>query len=99
VTLQVFNETRMDAIIPPPWLHDCVFEVCRRLDPQAIVTPSGAGHDANYLALIAPAAMIFVPSVGGRSHAPEEYTAPEDLSLGVQALAEAIVAVDQHLEA
>jgi N-carbamoyl-L-amino-acid hydrolase len=87
----------MDSIIPPAWLHTCVLEICRRLDPQAIITPSGAGHDANYLALVAPAAMIFAPSIDGRSHAPEEYTAPEDLALGVQALAEAVVAVDQRL--
>jgi acetylornithine deacetylase/succinyl-diaminopimelate desuccinylase-like protein len=41
--------------------------------------------------------MIFAPSVDGRSHAPEEYTAPEDLALGVQALAETIIAIDKEL--
>lgn len=98
VTLQVFNETRMDSVIPPHWLHEIVFDVCRRYDPHALITPSGAGHDTNYLAQIAPAAMIFVPSVDGRSHAPEEYTAPEDLALGVQVLAETIVEVDRFLD-
>ena len=96
VTLQLFNETRLQSVIPPAWLHATVLEVCQRLTPNTIVTPSGAGHDTNYLALIAPACMIFVPSVDGRSHAPEEHTAPDDLALGVQALAESIVAVDQH---
>lgn len=95
VTLQLFNETRMDSVIPPQWLHEIVCIVCRRLDPNTIVTPSGAGHDTNYLALIAPAAMLFVPSVDGRSHAPEEYTAPEDLARGVQALMETILDVDK----
>ncbi|MFN8443964.1 MAG: Zn-dependent hydrolase [Caldilineaceae bacterium] len=98
VTLQVFNETRMDSVIPPQWLHEIVFDVCRRYEPHALITPSGAGHDTNYLAQIAPAAMIFVPSVDGRSHAPEEYTAPEDLALGVQVLAETIVEVDRFLD-
>lgn len=97
VTLQIFNETRMDAVVPPQWLHDIVHEVCRRYDPHALITPSGAGHDTNYLALVTPAAMIFVPSVDGRSHAPEEYTAPEDLARGVQVLAEVIVEVDRSL--
>jgi N-carbamoyl-L-amino-acid hydrolase len=97
VVLQRFNETRMDSVIPPQWLHELVLQVCRRLDPNALVTPSGAGHDANYLALVAPTAMIFVPSVDGRSHAPEEYTAPEDLARGVQALAEVLVEVDRWL--
>ena len=98
VTLQVFNETRLDSVIPPAWLHQIVKDACKRHDPSAIVTPSGAGHDTNYLALIAPAAMIFVPSRDGRSHAPEEYTSPEDLALGVQVLAESIVEVDRYLD-
>ena len=95
VRLEIFNETRMDSVMPPRWLHDLTLDVCRRYDPHAMITPSGAGHDTNYLALIAPAAMIFVPSVDGRSHAPEEYTAPEDLARGVQALADLIVEVDR----
>jgi beta-ureidopropionase / N-carbamoyl-L-amino-acid hydrolase len=94
VALALFNETRLESAMPPTWLHEAVLGVCQRLDPNAIPTPSGAGHDTNYLSLIAPACMIFVPSVDGRSHAPEEFTAPEDLALGVQALAEAIVAID-----
>lgn len=98
VTVQFFNETRMDSVIPPQWLHKIVFDACKRHDSSAIVTPSGAGHDTNYLALIAPAAMIFVPSRDGRSHAPEEYTSPEDLALGVQVLAESIVELDRYLD-
>jgi N-carbamoyl-L-amino-acid hydrolase len=97
VSLALFNETRLESVVPPKWLHEVVLDVCQKLDPNAIATPSGAGHDTNYLSLIAPACMIFVPSVGGRSHAPEEFTHPEDLALGVQALAEAIVRVDERL--
>ena len=97
VSLALFNETRLESAVPPKWLHETVLAVCQRLDPNAITTPSGAGHDTNYLSLIAPACMIFVPSVDGRSHAPEEFTSPEDLALGVQALAEAIVAVDEEV--
>ncbi len=36
--------------------------------------PSGAGHDAQNMAAICPSAMVFVPSVGGLSHCPQEYT-------------------------
>jgi hydantoinase/carbamoylase family amidase len=97
VALTLFNETRLESAVPPKWLHETVLGVCQRLDANAISTPSGAGHDTNYLSLIAPACMIFVPSVDGRSHAPEEFTAPEDLALGVQALAEAIVKVDEKV--
>ncbi|MCL4861177.1 MAG: Zn-dependent hydrolase [Caldilineaceae bacterium] len=95
VTLHFHNETRLDSVTPPRWLHELVLAVCRRHDPKALAIPSGAGHDASHLALVTPAAMIFVPSVGGRSHAPEEYTDPADLARGVHALADAIVAIDR----
>ena len=51
--------------------------------------PSGAGHDAQYVARIMPAAMLFVPSIGGISHHWAEDTKPEDLAMGVRILAEA----------
>jgi N-carbamoyl-L-amino-acid hydrolase len=39
--------------------------------------PSGAGHDSQEMAKVAPMGMIFVPSRNGISHSPEEYTSPE----------------------
>jgi N-carbamoyl-L-amino-acid hydrolase len=48
--------------------------------------PSGAGHDAQIMAAVCPACMIFVPSVGGISHNVEEYTAPPDLVAGADVL-------------
>jgi beta-ureidopropionase / N-carbamoyl-L-amino-acid hydrolase len=60
---------------------------CMALDPHAITLASGAGHDAMCVAHVAPAAMIFVPSIGGRSHVGDERTASADLDLGADALA------------
>ncbi|MBV1798496.1 Zn-dependent hydrolase [Siccirubricoccus sp. G192] len=51
--------------------------------------PSGAGHDAQYIARRMPAAMLFVPSIGGISHHWAEDTKEEDLALGCQVLADA----------
>jgi N-carbamoyl-L-amino-acid hydrolase len=51
--------------------------------------PSGAGHDAQILAKCMPAAMLFVPSIGGVSHHHAEDTAEADLILGCQVLATA----------
>jgi N-carbamoyl-L-amino-acid hydrolase len=51
---------------------------------------SGAGHDAQMIARIAPAAMIFVPSVGGISHNPKEHTADEDLVAGANILLDVV---------
>ncbi|WP_407526698.1 Zn-dependent hydrolase [Methylobacterium oryzisoli] len=51
--------------------------------------PSGAGHDAQNVARVMPAAMLFVPSIGGISHHWAEDTAEADLALGVRTLGEA----------
>ena len=50
------------------------------------VMPSGAGHDAQNIARILPAAMLFVPSIGGISHHWAEDTSDVDLAFGVRAL-------------
>jgi N-carbamoyl-L-amino-acid hydrolase len=50
--------------------------------------PSGAGHDAQYIARVMPSAMLFVPSINGISHHWSEDTKEEDLALGVEVLAE-----------
>jgi len=52
---------------------------------------SGAGHDASYMSRIAPTAMIFVPSVGGRSHVEVEYTLWEDCAAGANVLLRVIL--------
>ena len=52
--------------------------------------PSGAGHDAQWLARKLPAAMMFVPSIGGISHHWSENTSDEDIVLGAQVFADAI---------
>ena len=67
------------------------------LDLPYLALPSFAGHDTNQLAKIAPVAMLFVPSRGGRSHCPEEWTAPEDMVTGARALLASLCAVDASL--
>jgi N-carbamoyl-L-amino-acid hydrolase len=57
--------------------------------------PSGAGHDAQELARIAPMGMIFVPSVGGISHSPKEYSRPEAIAHGANVLLQAVLRIDQ----
>lgn len=56
--------------------------------------PSGAGHDAAHMAHIGPMGMIFVPSSGGRSHCPEEWTEPADIAAGVEVLLGTITKLD-----
>jgi beta-ureidopropionase / N-carbamoyl-L-amino-acid hydrolase len=47
---------------------------------------SGAGHDAQYMAAIGPAGMVFVPSHDGRSHCEEEFTPIDDIEQGATTL-------------
>ncbi|MFG1357746.1 Zn-dependent hydrolase [Xanthobacter pseudotagetidis] len=56
---------------------------------------SGAGHDAAYIARIAPTSMIFVPSAGGLSHNEAESTTAEECAAGAQVLLNAILAYDR----
>lgn len=58
-------------------------------DGQHMRMPSGAGHDAQLLALKMPSAMMFVPSIGGISHHFTENTADADIVLGCQVFADA----------
>ena len=60
--------------------------------------PSGAGHDAQWLARKLPAAMLFVPSIGGISHHWSENTSDEDIVLGAQIFTDAILDVIQTTE-
>ncbi len=62
---------------------------------SAQVMPSGAGHDAQDMALIAPTAMIFVPSRDGISHSPEEFTSFEMIYKGANVLLNTIVELDK----
>ena len=57
--------------------------------------PSGAGHDAQDIAQIAPTGMIFVPSKDGISHSPREFTSAHDMANGVSVLIRTILAIDK----
>ena len=57
---------------------------------------SGAGHDSQEMAFIVPVGMIFVPSVGGISHSPKEFTKGIDMANGANVLLKTILAIDQQ---
>lgn len=56
--------------------------------------PSGAGHDAQDMALITPTGMIFVPSRDGISHSPQEFTTAEDMANGATVLLKTVMSID-----
>jgi N-carbamoyl-L-amino-acid hydrolase len=57
--------------------------------------PSGAGHDAQDMTHLAPTGMIFVPSAGGISHSPREFTVPKDIAHGANVLLQTVLAIDR----
>ncbi len=56
---------------------------------------SGAGHDAIWMARTWPTGMLFVPSAGGISHSPKEFTDPLHVTLGAQVLLNTILNIDR----
>ncbi|HKP86544.1 MAG TPA: Zn-dependent hydrolase [Blastocatellia bacterium] len=56
--------------------------------------PSGAGHDAQEMARLGPVGMIFIPSVGGISHSPREFSRPEEITNGANVLLQALLKLD-----
>ena len=87
-------EVRVLQERPPVPMHADVRAVLTRAAQECGVRAtelvSGAGHDAQILAARCKVGMLFVPSVGGRSHCPEEHTDPGHLELGVRVLVRAL---------
>jgi beta-ureidopropionase / N-carbamoyl-L-amino-acid hydrolase len=79
---------------PTAFDKDCVAAVKRAAEAQgfpAMDIISGAGHDAVYMARVAPTAMVFVPCAGGISHNEIEDAKPEDLTMGCTVLLNAML--------
>ena len=69
----------------------------KSFDYSYMLMPSGAGHDAQFFSEITPTGMIFIPSVGGVSHAPDEWSHWEDIEKGSNVLLNSILEIDRAL--
>ncbi len=77
-----------DTPVPcDPAVVAAVTEACEELGLTHRRMTSGAYHDAMIMGAVVPIGMVFVPSAGGVSHHPAEFTSPEDLDRGVAVLA------------
>lgn len=72
-------------------------DVLKETDYSYKVMSSGAGHDAAHMSTVVPTGMIFVPSVGGISHSPKEYTSPEQIEIGAEVLLRTVLKTDEEL--
>ena len=78
-------------------LRDVIEVEARRLSLTTLRMPSGAGHDAQSIALLGPVGMIFVPSLEGISHSPLEMTTSEQIIAGANVLLRSLLAVDEDV--
>ncbi len=94
ITFKLLDVTAVPAPTDPR-LRRLIAESAKDLGLSYLLMPSGAGHDAQDMARIAPTGMIFVPSVGGISHSPKEYTRPEAMANGANVLLQTILKIDR----
>lgn len=74
-----------------------IAESAKELGLTTKLMPSGAGHDAQDMARLAPVGMIFVPSAGGISHSPKEFSRPEDITNGANVLLHTLLKLDKQI--
>lgn len=96
VSIKMIQLSHSDAIIVQDDVVKGIEESCQRVG-TTLRLPSGAGHDGNQLAKVAPVGMIFVPSKDGKSHCPEEWTDNTEVVKGIQALGTALLYFDKNL--
>ncbi|MBN9073426.1 MAG: hydantoinase/carbamoylase family amidase [Rhizobiales bacterium] len=93
-SIVVENMSKAPPVPMAPAIVDSFERAGERLAPGAgMRMPSAAGHDAQYVARVMPAGMLFVPSIGGISHHWSEDTRDEDIVLGFRVYAEAADAI------
>ena len=94
VTMEEKRIWNSPAVKFAPDLIDCVRTGVAQAGFKSRDMASGAGHDAAYIARVAPTTMIFVPCLGGISHNEEESTTFEECAAGAQVLLNAVLAHD-----
>jgi N-carbamoyl-L-amino-acid hydrolase len=91
VQIETRRLARFEPVIFDGGVADLIARTAQRLGHSCRPMTSGAGHDAQMMARIAPTAMIFVPSVRGISHNPAEHTEPAHLAAGADVLLHAML--------
>jgi beta-ureidopropionase / N-carbamoyl-L-amino-acid hydrolase len=92
-----FNFKEINVNTPAPTderIRRVISESAKELKLSTKLMPSGAGHDAQDMARLAPVGMIFVPSRGGISHSPREFSRPEEITNGANVLLRSLLKLD-----
>jgi N-carbamoyl-L-amino-acid hydrolase len=92
-----FDFKELNTNIPAPTdprVRAIIDSTAKELGLSTKQMPSGAGHDAQDMARLAPVGMIFIPSIGGISHSPKEFSRAKDIENGANVLLGAVMNVD-----
>jgi beta-ureidopropionase / N-carbamoyl-L-amino-acid hydrolase len=90
-----FKEINVNIPAPTdPRIRSLISDAARELGLSTKSLPSGAGHDAQDMARLGPVGMIFVPSAGGISHSPREFSQPTDIANGANVLLHTLLKLD-----
>lgn len=94
----IHREVASQPALADPFIQQLIEKSSKDLGFSYRYLPSGAGHDAQEMARLAPMGMIFIPSKDGISHAPKEYSTPQDIANGADVLLKTILLIDQSLQ-
>jgi N-carbamoyl-L-amino-acid hydrolase len=94
-TIEIVPASSNAPAIADTAVQDAIARTAAELRLTSVRMPSGAGHDAQMMAQLAPMGMIFVPSAGGISHSPKELTSWADCANGANVLLHAVLALDR----
>ncbi len=97
VTLECMPLSSDQPARTDPAFQQTIREAAHAAGLATMDLPSGAGHDAQNVTRFAPMGMVFVPSRGGISHSPKEFTPWEDVANGAEVLYRAVVLLDGRL--
>ena len=94
-TIEIVPASSNAPAIADTAVQDVIERTAKNLNLSSVRMPSGAGHDAQMMAQLAPMGMIFVPSAGGISHSPKELTSWKDCANGANVLLHAVLSLDR----
>jgi N-carbamoyl-L-amino-acid hydrolase len=95
ILLELDTLTDESPVTFAPLAVNAIERACRSQQLDAMKMPSGAGHDAAHIARAAPAGMLFIPSRGGISHDPREFSTTKEIVRGTQALLGTLLELDE----
>jgi N-carbamoyl-L-amino-acid hydrolase len=93
--IEIADHSRNPPAMAAEDVQGAIERAARSLGLSARRQPSGAGHDAQMMAVLGRMGMIFVPSVGGISHSPRELTSWQDCANGANVLLGAVLEMDR----